>query len=259
MDAAGQFAAPEQTLLGSSGQIYPDSMPARRIGNEVVDSARDHYRNFGFASTGRWCFEDMLDQPAPRLFSTHARAQNLPASLTSRGRLIVISRNPKDAIVSAHFFSRKLAAQGGLGEAGADAVAGSMQSTCDAWNATHSEEPEHGAYGDYYTWHQEQAALMSQIGEERATITFYETLQASELTRTHITHTRARAPLRDRETRRHTERERVATRIPFHLSHWKFEEHVICVDNAHRTILTTRLDAWPTSSAYCCRPRSSMR
>ncbi len=176
MDDLGQFQAPESTLLGSSGQIYPDSMPAQRLETETEGHARDFCRSFGFASTGRLCFEDMLEQPAPRLFSTHSRAQNLPASLASKGRLILISRNPKDAMVSAHFFSKKLAAQAGPEAAGAD-VAGSMESTCAAWIATHSEEPEHGAYGDYYSWHQEHTALMSQIGTERATITFYETLQ----------------------------------------------------------------------------------
>lgn len=177
MDKLGQFQAPESTLLGSSGQIYPDSMPARRMEIGAEDNGDDFCRSFGFASTGHWCFEDMLEQPAPRLFSTHARAQNLPAKLATQGRLIVISRNPKDAMVSAHFFSKKLAAQGGPEAAGADAVADSMQSTCAAWNATQSEEPEAGAYGDYYSWHEEQTKLMSQIGEKRATITFYETLQ----------------------------------------------------------------------------------
>ena len=180
MDSTGQFATPEQLLLGSCSQVYPDSMPVRFAANEAAGSAHDHCRDFGFASTGRWCFEDMLQQPAPRLFSTHVRAQNLPSSLRKgQGRLILISRNPKDAIVSAHFFSKKLAAQAGPGVVGPDVATGSMQNTCDAWNACHSEEPEVGAYGDYYAWHREQISLMTQIGEERATITFYETLQAS--------------------------------------------------------------------------------
>lgn len=181
MDRAGNFAAAEQTLLGSSGQLYPDSMPARFHEHELTDSAHDHCRKFGFASTGRWCFEDMLEQPAPRLFSTHTRAQNLPSSLLEgQGRLIVISRNPKDAIVSAHFFSEKLAALAGNGASRAEVAPPSMQNTCNVWNASHSEQPEDGAYGDYYSWHREQTALLSKLGEGRAMITFYETLQASQ-------------------------------------------------------------------------------
>jgi hypothetical protein len=193
MDEHGHFVAPEQTLLGSSGQVYPDSMPERFApddgsgddddagGGVAQPDGPSCHRDFGFASTGRWCFEDMLAQPEPRLFSTHSRAQNLPTSLQQgQGKLIVIGRNPKDAIVSAHFFHKKLASQAAGGDS-AGLATGSMQSTCNAWNTgsggDEGGQVEHGAYGDYYSWHREQVELLSLIGEDRATITFYETLK----------------------------------------------------------------------------------
>ena len=68
----------------------------------------------------------VLKQDSPRLFTTHIRSGNLPPALTGvvdptasgpaaapradggSGRLIVIARNPKDAIISGYYFAEKL-------------------------------------------------------------------------------------------------------------------------------------------------------
>ena len=148
----------------------------------------------GAAETGRFSFDDMLSQDEPRLFTTHIRACNLPQSLRLAGRLIVIARNPKDAFVSSYFFSKKLARKAAVASAaaskqdededeaaraeGADTLQ-DMISACEAWNAR-VDAPEHGAYGDYYSWYREQAALIAELGPERAMMTFYETLNSDD-------------------------------------------------------------------------------
>ena len=199
MDHQGEFPCPEEGMLGSAGQVYPDSLPETfapsssydaeagsglpdpRLDPDLPACERDH-REFGFAATGRWCFQDMLAQAEPRLFSTHIRAAHLPIGPDQQhGRLIVIARNPKDAIVSAHFFHKKLAAKGaaaGASGISAELAGVTMQGTCDAWNAVGGDsESEHGSYGSYYSWHRDQVDLVERLGPERGLITFYETLK----------------------------------------------------------------------------------
>jgi hypothetical protein len=60
---------------------------------------------------GGWSVEDLIAQPAPRLFSSHIKAANLPSALSasdSRARLVLCARCPKDALLSGYFFVEQL-------------------------------------------------------------------------------------------------------------------------------------------------------
>lgn len=105
-----------------------------------------------------------------RLFSTHGRASHLPAALRSAsspdasggggggGRLVVVMRNPKDAIVSCHFFRHKLARAAGIPEP-SGREGWSMQEMCDAWLAAAVDDDDDGksrrpgVYGSYFSWY----------------------------------------------------------------------------------------------------------
>lgn len=50
-----------------------------------------------------FCAQDLLDQPSPRLFSTHLPPRMLPEALKGTGKLVYVLRNPKDAQVSMHY------------------------------------------------------------------------------------------------------------------------------------------------------------
>jgi len=80
--------------LGESGQVYPDWLP---VGGEPAAVGPG-----GFMGT--YCFEDLLNQPTPRLFSTHVHADLLPEELKTKGRLVYVTRNPKDCLNSLHYF-----------------------------------------------------------------------------------------------------------------------------------------------------------
>jgi len=111
MDEDGKFPRELEGWIGSKGQVYPDGIPAKGLGGKAFSGAT---------------VEQMLKQDSPRLFTTHIRSGNLPPALTGvvdptasgpaaasradggSGRLIVIARNPKDAIVSGYYFAEKL-------------------------------------------------------------------------------------------------------------------------------------------------------
>ena len=105
MSEDGTFPRELEGWLGSSGQVYPDGIPAAPPGvpNKFSGST----------------VHDMAEQESPRLFTTHIRAGNLPPSLLTgaddaigstggAGRMVVICRNPKDACVSGYYFAKKL-------------------------------------------------------------------------------------------------------------------------------------------------------
>merc|ERR1719428_2495225 len=112
MDEKGNFPAPLETMLGSASQVYPDALPLKRDegcdGLTFTDTSPRMFEAPLEDAVQDAGFEDLLAQQRPRLFSCHIRAENLPADLSERGRLVLISRNPKDALVSGFFFLRKL-------------------------------------------------------------------------------------------------------------------------------------------------------
>jgi hypothetical protein len=177
MDERGAFAAPLETLVGSSGQAYPDAMPAKRQAGAQAAVPRPGDKPGG--GMGGWCFEDMLVQPAPRLFTTHIRASNLPPSLSVQGKLVVIARNPKDGLVSSFFFQKKLAElPAPMGPHAAQGLQRGIEGAFEDWcQEIDPADIPHGGYGDYYTYYEEQVALLEQLGAQRGLMTFYETLQ----------------------------------------------------------------------------------
>ena len=52
----------------------------------------------------KFSFMDCVNQPAPRMFATHLQARFMPESLKKTGKMLYVIRNPKDAMISMHFF-----------------------------------------------------------------------------------------------------------------------------------------------------------
>uniref|UniRef100_A0A061RVB2 Sulfotransferase n=1 Tax=Tetraselmis sp. GSL018 TaxID=582737 RepID=A0A061RVB2_9CHLO len=75
----------------SNFQLYPEALPQNPP--ETADPV-----------WGRWSLSDLAEQRNPRLFSTHLAPKYLPKQLLSRGRIIYVMRNPKDAYLSLHYF-----------------------------------------------------------------------------------------------------------------------------------------------------------
>ena len=97
--------APCTTLAPHLLQVYPEGVQESRPGPHSPPPPQ--------RSWGPWTFQDLQEQSTPRLFTTHLQAPALPASLFSvgsssgsgnndaaHGRLIVVARNPKDALCS---------------------------------------------------------------------------------------------------------------------------------------------------------------
>eukprot|EP00041_Stephanoeca_diplocostata_P008442 m.125359 g.125359 ORF g.125359 m.125359 type:complete len:319 (+) comp17324_c0_seq1:163-1119(+) len=86
----------EKTDKAMHTQIYPDAVP--------IDRPSQPHQFFGDA-----CYNDLLTQPSPRLFSTHMWHRSMiPKKLLDgqhgKGKLIYVLRNPKDVCTSLHFF-----------------------------------------------------------------------------------------------------------------------------------------------------------
>jgi len=169
MDEAGEFVAPPEELVGARGQVYPDAVPVSLSG------ANDEALHPGSQMRGG-SIEALLAQPDPRLFTTHIRASQLPLALRENGRLVMIARNPKDALVSAWFFQQKLNAAG-LPRADTGIERGMEGTFEDYLESIPEPEIPHGAYGDYWKYYRDMLELVEELGPERATWTFYETLQ----------------------------------------------------------------------------------
>jgi hypothetical protein len=130
MDERGEFASPLDEMVGASGQVYPDGVSATRADGRAgaaaqraavpppvrraifpVDLAATATDELAPVFFGGWSVADLIAQPAPRLFSSHIKAANLPTSLASPGsqaRLVLCTRCPKDALLSGYFFVEKL-------------------------------------------------------------------------------------------------------------------------------------------------------
>eukprot|EP01046_Picozoa_sp_COSAG06_P025335 COSAG06_NODE_2124_length_7540_cov_3.145794_3_plen_183_part_00 len=158
-----------RTSSGGRGQVYPDAVP--------VSTSAAHDATLHPTSQMRgMSIETLLGQPDPRLLTTHIRANQLPTALHKNGRLIVVARNPKDALVSAWFFQQKLNAAG-LPRADTGIERGMEGAFDDYLSSIPEAEIPHGAYGDYWKYYRDMLSLVEQLGPDRATLTFYETLQ----------------------------------------------------------------------------------
>ena len=140
---------------GGRGQVYPDGVAAKR---------GDVERRAAF---GAWSFEDLSAQRAPRLFTSHSKADALPATLALRGRYVVFARDPKDCLVSGFFFVRGL-------DAKPIYWLRRRYHDLDSYFETLLERDGGGTYGDWWSWHSDAAALAEDLGPERALVVFYE-------------------------------------------------------------------------------------
>lgn len=157
MDDDGVMAGSDGEC-GAKGQVYPDGIREKR---NTMDPK---------GCFGGWCFDDLLAQRRPRLFTSHIGPAALPSSLSERGRFVIFARDPKDALVSGYFFVEELDAKpiAWLREWHTDG----MQGYYTAFLVEKKARGD-GSYGDYYTWHRDTAALGDALGD-RAYFCFFE-------------------------------------------------------------------------------------
>lgn len=54
---------------------------------------------------GKACYEDLINQPSPRLFVTHNLPHVCPKGFGTKGRVIYMQRDPRDALVSLYYMN----------------------------------------------------------------------------------------------------------------------------------------------------------
>jgi hypothetical protein len=202
MDERGEFAAPLDELVGSSGQVYPDGVPAMRadgrpgataqrasvpsmepraifpIRDEGEDAAEAAVQKFG-----GWTVQDLVAQQRPRLFSSHIKADNLPGALpASQARLVICTRSPKDALLSGFFFLQKL--DNATFPALRHWFRGGLQGHFDRFIAepgpvvdtVSGRDDARFGCGDYFGFYRDLASYGATLGHERCHTVCYERL-----------------------------------------------------------------------------------
>ena len=94
------------------GQTYPEALPpSREVQRLEMEDGDDKIGQMVRKNFADFVFDDLVNQPPPRLFSSHMFGKKLlprqmfdDGSVTGKGRLIVVVRNLKDSLVSNHFF-----------------------------------------------------------------------------------------------------------------------------------------------------------
>jgi len=141
---------------GRNGALYPEWLPLTRPAKPSFP-------------TGTNVYSDLVEQPSPRLFSTHLPGKELlPEQLTStkKGKMIYVLRNPKDAMASLHFFMGE-AKDGWLGN---EHGAGSYNRFI--------AEPNKNPFGSFWGHCELMQPLIDEVGAGRATVVYYEHLKA---------------------------------------------------------------------------------
>lgn len=169
----GQILPTTDKTINARGQLYPEALPLDAKELEVLEQApKGSTEAFVRAHFGPFSVDDLLNQPAPRLFSTHLFGEKfLPDSLfdtggdKGKGRLIVVARNLKDVMCSLHFF-RGEPKDGWLGnEHGPGSFKRYMDPDCP------------NAYGSTFTWLKENQRVVDLLGPDRACVVYYEALK----------------------------------------------------------------------------------
>ena len=168
---SGQLPFRDATsVVGGRGPVYHDQPPTK------------------------WTHQDVSAQARPRVLSGHCAVGRLPPSfLQSKARLIVIDRDPRDAVVSTFFRLKRLGQKFRALECH-DARLKELADACEALtlercyddfdsqktslalgmdDEAHYETRKRSAtedvseldYGDYYEWHAQYAALSAQLGQ----------------------------------------------------------------------------------------------
>ena len=179
------------------GQTYPDALfPSREVEeHEMATKGEDFVKRMKMLKTnfGDFVFDDLLNQPSPRLFSSHVCGKNLlPKKLfdgwkddgdcavngdgsnsdkvgttnRGKGRLIVVIRNLKDTLVSLHHF-RGVPKDGWYGN---EHGPGSFARAIDVENCPN-------AFGSSFTWVKRSGESVDKVGPERALVLQYEELK----------------------------------------------------------------------------------
>ncbi|KAL7499154.1 hypothetical protein ACHAWT_008859 [Skeletonema menzelii] len=176
------------------GQTYPDALfPSREVEeHEMATKDEEFVKRMKMLKTsfGDFVFDDLLNQPSPRLFSSHLCGKNLlPKKLfdgweddddcavnghgekvgtanEGRGRLIVVIRNLKDTLVSLHHF-RGVPKDGWYGN---EHGPGSFARAIDVENCPN-------AFGSSFMWVKRSGEAVDAISPERALVLQYEELK----------------------------------------------------------------------------------
>jgi len=157
MDENGILPQIDGADLGASGQIYPEWLPAAKPEDP-------EWIGVGPGGIfGKVDFSDLKSQPRPRLFSTHCTGEVLPRSLSQRGRLVYVIRNPKDCLNSLHYF-RGEAKDGWFGN----------EHGPGSWERFQSGVNAYGSFCDHVL---STAAVMEQRCAGRSLVVYYEDLK----------------------------------------------------------------------------------
>lgn len=179
------------------GQTYPEALfPSREVEkHEMATKDEDFIKRMKMLKSnfGDFVFDDLLNQPSPRLFSSHLSGKNmLPKRLfdgwkegdessfngvvsngdkahalsKGKGRLILVIRNLKDTLVSLHHF-RGVPKDGWYGN---EHGPGSFARAIDLDNCPN-------AFGNSFLWIKRSAEAVDAIGPERALVLRYEELK----------------------------------------------------------------------------------
>jgi len=174
--------------IGGQGQLYPSSLPVDRdeMNACLADPNDTTSTKFSKQVFGDYTLEDLMNQPEPRLFSTHwFGTKFLPKEFlgdvgenesggSGSGRLVIVLRNLKDVMVSLHFF-RGEAKDGWHGnEHGPGSFNRFLSDDCP------------NAFGSSFGWIREQEELVTLLQEqaakhlqkERVLVVYYEALKA---------------------------------------------------------------------------------
>ena len=187
----------DDSLPNRLGQTYPDALfPSREVEkHEMATKDEEFVKRMKMIKTnfGDFVFDDLLNQPSPRLFSSHLSGKNfLPKKLIDgwkeggdctingdvingdkagttnkgKGRLIVVVRNLKDTLVSLHHF-RGVPKDGWRGN---EHGPGSFARYLDIENCPN-------AFGNSFLWVKRAGEVVDAIGPERALVLQYEELK----------------------------------------------------------------------------------
>jgi len=152
--------------MGKKNQIYPEGLPLTPPVPFEEAQGTEKIRQEFF---GRLTFDEFVNQPSPRLFSTHMPPKYLPKNLMKEdgaGRLVVVVRNLKDVLCSLHFF-RGEAKDGWLGnEHGPGSLARFLDEDCP------------NAFGSNFLWLNEvEDATRKLSSTGRVLVVYFEALK----------------------------------------------------------------------------------
>ena len=162
-------------------QVYPEAIDAEFVSDKDKELAghKDKMRRNKF---GNFCFDDLEQQPSPRLFSTHLFGKDfLPEQLIDpygQGRLIIVLRNLKDTLASLHFFR---------GEA-KDGWKGNKHGPGSLARFLDQDTPN--AYGSPFEWIAQNNAVYEQlVTSGRVLVIYFEGLKANLPAQLNMIHT----------------------------------------------------------------------